>query len=409
MTIGIASSLDASDKLKLLGDTGDADGSGASGCGITKLPGVFNAKLPGGQTMKLARVMQTNACSRTCNYCATRCGRKLKRTMFKPDELAAGFMHLYRRRRAEGLFLTSGIPGDSVRMMDRMLETAQLLRGTYGYQGYLHLKILPGCEYPQIERACRLASRVSLNLEAPTDETLARIAPEKHFSTDNLPRLQYAGRFIQAMRLEHPDRRMTPAGVTTQFVVGAAGESDSHILRLVSGMLSQGLLHHAHYSAFQPVTDTPLESHAAAPEARGHRLYQADHLLREYGFGYDELPFDGAGNLPLDVDPKRAWALAHPERFPVELTRASRSQLLRVPGIGPLAASRLVNFRRQLVVRSLEDLRGLGVRTKLVAGFVAWRGRLLGRIEPVRVGPARIQGHRRVMALPVDVSPGAFR
>ena len=401
------SSLDIDAKMKLLGDAGDADG--ANGCAITRLPGVFQARLPGGQTMKLARVMQTNACSRSCHYCATRCGRNLKRTMFKPQELAAAYMRMHRGRVAEGLFLTSGIPGDSLKMMDRMLTTAELLRGQYGYRGYLHLKILPGCDYRQIERACLLASRVSLNLEAPSDEALSAIAPEKSFSGDNLPRLQYAGRFIQMMRQEHPERRVAPAGVTTQFVVGAAGERDTQVLRLVSSLLSRGLLHHAHYSAFQPVTETPLESRAPTPELRGHRLYQADHLLREYGFGYDELPFDAQGNLPLGLDPKRAWALAHPERFPVELTTASPQALLRVPGIGPLAARRLAAARRHLVIRSLEDMRGLGIRTRHVAGFIAWRGRRLGTVETLATTMALTRTRSRVFALPIDVSPGAIR
>jgi predicted DNA-binding helix-hairpin-helix protein len=256
-----------------------------------------------------------------------------------------------------------------------MLATLDRLRRREGFEGYIHVKLLPGAETAQVEEAARLASRISVNLEGPTDRHVSALAREKNLSADLLPKLELAGRLYRQVREEAAPGRW--GSTTTQFVVGAVGERDREVLGLVARLERQRLLHHAHFSAFQPVAGTPFEHRPATPAAREARLYQAEHLLREYGFSVDELTFGADGNLPLDHDPKTAWALAHPERFPLELTRAPLELLLRVPGVGPRAARALVQARRHTTPRDLRDLRRLGVDAVRAGHYLAVRGRRL--------------------------------
>ncbi len=294
--------------------------------------GIAQARLPGGGSINLMRVMQTNACSLSCGYCPTYCGGKVPRATVSPEEVATTFMDVNRKGLAQGLFLTSGVPGRATRATDRMLATLEVLRQREGFSGYIHVKLLPGAETAQVEAAARLATRISVNLEGPTDAHVSTLAKEKNLTGDLLPKLELAGRLYREAREEGgPGPR---GSTTTQFVVGAVGEKDQEVLRLVARLERQRLLHHAHFSAFQPVVGTPFEGFAPTPAARESRLYQAEHLLREYGFGVEELAFESGGNLPLEHDPKTAWALAHPERFPLEITRAPLELLLRDPGPG---------------------------------------------------------------------------
>jgi predicted DNA-binding helix-hairpin-helix protein len=284
-------------------------------------------------------------------------------------------MDVHRNGLAQGLFLTSGVPGRPQRATDRMLATLDLLRRREGFTGYVHIKLLPGAESAQVDEAARLASRISVNLEAPADSYVRRLAREKDFAGDLLPKLERAARQL-AMRGREPGALRT-SGTTTQFVVGAAGERDREILHVVAGLERQRLLHHAHFSAFQPVAGTPLENLPATPAARELRLYQAEHLLRQYGFSYGDLAFAPDGNLALDVDPKTAWARAHPERFPIEVTRAPYEALVRVPGLGPTTARRLVEGRARTILRGAEDLKKAGVDTVRAGYFLLLRGRPL--------------------------------
>src|SRR5262245_24479159 len=313
--------------------------------------GIRPLRMPGGGVSRLMRVMQTNACSLSCGYCPTFCGGRVKRVSLSPEETARAFMQAHRSGAADGLFLTSGVPGRASRAMDRMLASIDILRRHEGFTGYVHLKMLPGADREQVREAVRLATRVSINLEGPTDSVVRRLAVEKDLSGDLLPKLLLAGRLSREARLEGRARDAAPAGATTQFVVGSQGETDRELLGLVSRLERSGLLHHAHFSAFQPVAGTPMAEVAPVPAAREHRLYQAEHLLRQYGFGFDELVFEPGGNLALDCDPKAAWARSHPSSFPVELLRASREELLRVPGIGPRAADQLLAVRRRALLR----------------------------------------------------------
>ncbi|HXH83154.1 MAG TPA: radical SAM protein [Candidatus Tectomicrobia bacterium] len=339
--------------------------------------GIARVRVPGGGATNLMRVMQTNACSLSCGYCPTFCGSRVRRTALAPEEIAAVFLDAHRRGHAQGLFLTSGVPGRPHRATDRMLATLDILRRREGFRGYVHLKLLPGAEPDQVVEASRLANRISVNLEGPTPEAVRALAREKDLAGDLLPKLELAGRLaLDAAREQRPDAAR-PAGNTTQFVVGAAGERDREILALVARLERARLLHHAHFSAFQPVAGTPFEDRPATPATREFRLYQAEHLLRDYGFGFDDLVFDRDGNLPLDDDPKTAWAFARPAWFPVEVTTASREELLRVPGIGPKAATTLVTTRRRVAIRMLADLRAAGVDVGRAAWWLALRGRRL--------------------------------
>src|SRR2546422_7816757 len=306
--------------------------------GGSVLPGdpvaIRRVRSPVPGSTRLMRIMQTNACSLSCGYCPTFCGGNLRRTYLAAEEVARVFMDAHRKGLADGLFLTSGVPGRGDRMTDRMLAAVELLRRREGFRGYVHLKLLPGAQAAQVEEAARLVSRISVNLESATDGYVRALSREKDLSGDLLPKLRQAGRLLLDRRREQRPLPWTQAGATTQFVVGAAGERDREILGVVARLERERLLHHAHFSAFQPVVGTPMENARATPPARELRLYQAEHLLRQYGFGFDELAFDGAGNLPLDHDPKTAWALAHPEYFPLEIMRAPREAEARVTRAG---------------------------------------------------------------------------
>ena len=354
--------------------------------------GIAEVRMPRGGRTRLMRVMQTNACSLSCGYCPTYCGGNVRRTALRPEEVARTFMDAHRAGHAQGLFLTSGVPGRPVRAVDRMLDTLHLLRHREGFGGYVHIKLLPGAEPAQVDEAARLASRISVNLEAPGDRHVRTLAREKDFSGDLLPKLEHAGRLFRDARRARAagersalDTGVSPGGssVTTQFVVGAAGERDRDILGVVARLERDELLHHAHFSAFQPVAGTPMENLPATPARRELRLYQAEHLLRDYGFRFDELAFEPDGNLSLDDDPKTAWARAHPELFPLEVTRAPRELLVRVPGIGPLAARRLVAARRRTPLRFAADLRGAGVDVARAGWFLTLRGKRLAVAPPL--------------------------
>jgi predicted DNA-binding helix-hairpin-helix protein len=339
--------------------------------------GIRDVRLPGGGATRLMRVMQTNACSLTCGYCPTFRDGNVRRVTLAPEEIVSTFVEANRRGLADGLFLTSGVPGRPERATDRMLAVLDLLRRHRRFRGYVHAKLLPGAEPAQVAEAVRLASRVSVNLEAPDDASLRTLAKEKRFKDDLLPKLELAGRLsCEAVR----DRRgVEPAraSTTTQFVVGGAGERDREILGLVARLERDRLLHHAHFSAFQPVVGTPMENVKPAPAMRETRLYQAEHLLRDYGFRFEELVFEPDGNLDLDRDPKTTWALAHPEFFPLALERAPYELLVRVPGVGPASARVLIRERRRAVFRGGADLRRLGVDVARAGYFITLAGRRL--------------------------------
>jgi len=290
------------------------------------------------------------------------------------------------------------------------------LRHKHRFGGYIHVKILPGAEAAQVERITALATRVSLNLEAPCGDTLTQIAPEKSFDTALATLTRARTMVVTEQEEEKAGRRRDPlrpggaSGMTTQFVVGATPDSDRSIVSRVSELYRAGGVHHVHFSAFRPIRETPLESRPPVPAIREHRLYQTDYLLRYYGFAESEVVFGSDGNLPLEKDPKVSWAIAHPDRFPMDVTTASYDELLRVPGIGVVTARRIVNERRSTTIRDLADLKKLGVQTGRAAGFLSLRG----RVFPVnrwteQLGFWSVADEVGAYKQVYDVSPGTFR
>lgn len=340
--------------------------------GITHATGFIHpAQKLGGGTARLFKVLQTNACRYACKYCFTSCAIRRKRTTFKPDELATTFLSLNQSRRVEGLFLSSGIVPDADTTMEKMLGTVERLRLREGYQGYIHLKLIPGASFDLIERAVELADRVSLNLEAPNQARLTALAPDKEFQQEMWERLRWARQVIDRRKAQGlPVAR----SITTQFVVGAAGESDAELLATVGRAQRKLGLWRSYFSAFHPIERSPFSDMPAEDPARAQRLYQAEFMLRDYGFGVDELPFDSDGLLPRDKTPKQAWADAHLHE-PIEINRASRRQLLRVPGIGPKSADKIIAARRSARLRDLTQLKALGVTTGWAAPYVLLDGR----------------------------------
>jgi len=320
----------------------------------------------------MLKVLQASGCERACLYCAERLGGRSAPLTLLPDELARAFSELHRQGRVSGLFLSSAIRGGPVSTMDRMLDTAELMRGRHRFRGYIHLKIIPGSRPDQVERAMALATRVSVNMEAPTAAHLQQIAPGKQFEQQILAPMR------QVARAES-EGRFARAGQTTQLVVGAAGESDREIAGAAAWMYRDLKLARVYYSALQPVPGTALEGQPPVPFLREHRLYQADFLLRRYGFALDELEFDARGALPLETDPKSAWARSHPERFPIEVNTAPTSELVRIPGVGPRSAERIIRERRRGKLRTVEALRGLGVAWRTASPFVLLDGKLAAR------------------------------
>jgi predicted DNA-binding helix-hairpin-helix protein len=360
------------DKLERLGQAARHDLSCACGqtTGRTRGPDerwVYPAVLPSGERIPLLKVLQEGRCDRGCHYCAQGHGGTADASSFTPEELTRLFFELRAAGRVDGLFLSSAIRGGAVRSMDRMLATAELLRRG-GFRGYLHLKLIPGSGADQIERAMQLATRVSVNLEAPTALHLKRVAPSKHLE----------GHLLAAMRQvaeAEAAGRFARSGQTTQLVVGASDETDRDLGRASAWLYRRLRLRRVYYSAFQPVPGTALGDRPPTPLLREHRLYQMDFLLRRYGFAVEEIPFDENGGLTRDRDPKTAWAELHPERFPVEVNTAPTAELLRVPGIGPRTAERLLEARRNETLRSPAALRAAGVTMRVAAPYLLLDGR----------------------------------
>jgi predicted DNA-binding helix-hairpin-helix protein len=332
---------------------------------------IYNAKQKGGQTTRLLKVLQTNSCRFACKYCYTSCAIRRKRTTFKSDELATAFITLKRRQQVDGLFLSSGIVPDADTTMEKMLATVERLRLREGYSGYIHLKLIPGASFEYIAWAVELADRVSLNLEAPNQDRLTALSPDKEFDLNMWERMRWAADLMRRARLEG---WQAAKSLTTQFVVGAAGESDRELLQTVERAHRELDLRRAYFSAFHPIERSPFADLPAEDPVRALRLYQADFMIRDYGFGFADLPFDDEGLLPRDKTPKQAWA----ERYliePVEVNRASRATLLKVPGIGPRSADRIIEARRETKLCDLSQLKALGVTIAWSVPYILLDGR----------------------------------
>lgn len=387
-------------KLEILADAAKYDAScassgapkrdslGGTGLGATTGAGICHSFTPDGRCVSLLKILLTNFCQYDCQYCVNRRSSNVPRARFTPEEVVTLTLDFYRRNYIDGLFLSSGIIRSADYTMEQLVEVARALRDTHQFRGYLHLKTIPDADPRLIADAGRYADRLSVNIELPTDGGLARLAPEKNAGTirramgairlaqeeaeDDL-RIGSGGRVGarvggSSVHGDSPSQR-APAGQSTQMIVGADDADDRTILETAQTLYGAYRLKRVYYSAFSPIPDSPAAVPATAPPLlREHRLYQADFLLRGYGFRAEEL-FAGGGALPLDIDPKLAWALAHRESFPVDLNRAPPRLIARVPGIGMRNAKRLTALRRERAIR-YQDLVRLRCAMDTVRPFV---------------------------------------
>lgn len=387
----IKESMTLMEKLHILSDAAKYDvactSSGVDrrgdgkGIGNSIAAGICHSFAGDGRCISLLKILYTNECVFDCKYCINRASNDVIRASFTPEEVSRLTIEFYRRNYIEGLFLSSGVKNSPDDTMEELIRTVELLRHQYRFQGYIHLKAIPGASPQLIERAGYLADRMSVNLELPTAEGLKRLAPHKSRKTILRPMKQIQmrhGENKQELTLYRHAQKFVPAGQSTQMIIGATGESDFQIVSVAESLYQQFSLKRVFYSAFVSVNedkDLPMLPQGP-PLLREHRLYQADWLLRFYGFKADELLSEKRPNFNLMLDPKCDWAIGHLEYFPVEINQADYRTLLRVPGIGERSARRIVCARRH---HSLDfpDLKKIGVVLKRALYFITCNGHMM--------------------------------
>ncbi len=381
------------EKLSILADAAKYDASCASsgtkrrdsrdgkGIGSTGGSGICHAYAPDGRCISLLKLLLTNHCVFDCHYCINRKSSNVERARFTVTEVVDLTLSFYRRNYIEGLFLSSGIIKSPDHTMEQMVEVARSLREDHGFRGYIHLKTIPDADPLLVERAGRYADRLSINVELPTQAGLERLAPDKDALQIEGAMGDVAGTIADvrdARRKYRSAPQFAPAGQSTQMIVGADAATDCDIIGRAASLYDRFALRRVYYSAFSPIPDAsavlPLKQ---PPLIREHRLYQSDWLVRFYGFSAQEVAgaANDAGMLPLDIDPKLAWALGNRARFPVDVNRASREELLRVPGLGTRAIAAILKARRVKRLR-LEDIGRLTVSIAKVRPFLIasdWR------------------------------------
>ena len=372
-------------KLAILSDAAKYDASCASsgttkrnslesgGLGSTEGSGICHSYAPDGRCISLLKILMTNFCTYDCAFCINRVSSNVARARFTTDEVVKLTMEFYRRNYIEGLFLSSGIIKTPDYTMEQMTDIVKKLRLEYQFQGYIHLKTIPNASQDLVHEAGLFADRLSVNIELPTDIGLSRIAPEKDVLQIKKS-MSSIGEEILSSRepsfINKLVKKFVPAGQSTQMIIGADQSSDAIILNRSSSLYSGYKLKRVYYSAFSPIPDTSVHLPLVKPPMiREHRLYQADWLLRFYGFNVDEITKSGEGMLDLDIDPKLSWALAHREAFPVDVNTASYEALLRVPGFGVKTVKRIVSSRRHGKLR-YADLLKLGANMKNAQSFI---------------------------------------
>jgi putative DNA modification/repair radical SAM protein len=354
------------------------DSTASGGLGSTEGAGICHAYAPDGRCISLLKILLTNFCIYDCAYCINRSSSNVERARFTPEEVVWLTLEFYRRNYIEGLFLSSGIIRSSDHTMEEMVRIVRELRVTHNFRGYIHLKSIPDASAHLIEEAGLYADRLSLNIELPTDSGISRFAPEKKPASirRSMGDLRLKIEAADEPTLQTKRRkRFVPAGQSTQMIVGADGANDATILSTSGQLYSSYGLKRVYYSAFSPIPDSSKNLPLIKPPLmREHRLYQADWLYRFYGFGIDEITStQGGGMLDLNLDPKLAWALGHRGDFPVDVNRADREKLLRVPGFGTKTVKAILSERRQRRLR-LEDLSRLGVSIRKVQAFITAEG-----------------------------------
>ncbi len=381
--------MDLTRKLAILADAAKYDASCAScgakrsgngkGVGHSTGNGICHSYTPDGRCVSLLKILLTNVCIYDCIYCVNRISSDTPRARFTVDEVVTMTLDFYRRNYIEGLFLSSGVMQTPDYTMEQLVEVARRLRETHHFGGYIHLKAMPDASPLLLAAAGRYADRVSVNIELPTPADLRRLAPDKSqpVIVGAMSRLKEGiDEAKAAKRGRHQAPAFAPAGQSTQMIVGATETTDTAILTTASGLYATQRLRRVYYSAYSPIPKSdPFLPAKAAPLVREHRLYQADWLLRFYGFRVDELTTSAEPNLDMRVDPKTAWAVRHPGQFPVDINTAPRELLLRTPGLGQRSVERVLRARRQQRL-SLADLRTLRIKLSLARPFIIatdWR------------------------------------
>ncbi|MCF7958867.1 MAG: radical SAM protein [Phycisphaerae bacterium] len=368
--------MDTEQKLNILTDSSKYDL--ACACKTGDQPGrvrgdagrwIYPAVLPSGRKVFLLKTLQSNDCVNDCSYCPFNSRKDVARCTLEPAQLASVFMQLREAGRVDGLFLSSGVCGNADQTMAKMLATVELLRKRHLFRGFIHMKVIPGASDEAVNQAVQQATRVSVNIESPNAKRLGKLTSRKRFHEDIISTMQSINRARKAYNRK--------CSQTTQFVVGAAGESDREIVLSTERLYSKIDIERVYFSAYQDFENPPEPSQKMLFEGmtdksggpadnifvREHRLYQVDFLLRKYNFSKEDILYDTGGNLSLRKDPKQVWADHHPELFPLDVNRASKEELLRVPGIGPISVNRIIKGRKQEKIQWLDDLKRLGVRT----------------------------------------------
>ncbi len=367
------------DKLRILADAAKYDAScassgapkrsgGANGLGSTTGAGICHAYTPDGRCVSLLKILLTNYCLFDCAYCVNRRSSNVKRARFTVEEVVKLTVEFYKRNYIEGLFLSSGIIRTPDHTMEQMMLVAKTLRRVHGFAGYIHLKTIPEASPWLIEQAGLWADRLSINLELPLRESLLRLAPEKSGVSIAAAMGQMSERIAEA---KEERRRFSPAGQSTQMIVGADAATDADVLSTSASLYKSYKMRRVYYSAFSPIPEAsailPIK---APPLQRENRLYQADWLLRYYGFSVGEIASGGeAGMLDLEIDPKLAWALKNRERFPVDVNTGPREMLLRVPGLGKRAVDKILMARRHASLR-LDDVARISSSVRRARAFL---------------------------------------
>lgn len=429
------------EKLRILADGAKYDASCATSgverknvgrMGNASCMGICHSWSADGRCISLMKVLLTNRCVYDCEYCINRRTSDVARASFEPEELAGLVMEFYRRNYIEGLFLSSAVEVSPDQTGEKMLRTLVLLREDHGFAGYIHAKIIPGVSPELIHQIGMVADRISVNIEFPTEEGLKKLAPQKKPSAIFRPMKQitetiadrkqlgsafhsYPGRpstagcdirYLQPMGAEEfaPEprkkykERFAPAGQSSQMIIGAAGESDRQIIKTSESLYHGFKMKRVYYSAYIPIISSPVlpPLMTAPPLVREHRLYQSDWLMRFYGFQADEILDDENPFLDLEMDPKAAWALRNLHLFPVEINKASKEELLRIPGVGTVSVGRILRQRRVAAIR-FEDLKKIGVVLKRAQYFITCCGRYYGEseLDPIHLRNCLVKGEEK--------------
>jgi len=378
--VGIITSPDTHQKLRIL--SADAQYDLACACSSNKDEHrkrssegswIYPITLPNGGKSTLFKTLISNVCSNDCKYCPIREQIDIRRCSLRPDETAKVFLDYYNRRKVFGLFLSSGVLGSADATMDQLNQVANILRKKHGFKGYIHLKIIPGASETAIEEAVSLASAVSLNIETPGENNLAKLSEKKNYIRDIIEPIKLISRLVgHGSKYEKTKQ-------TTQFIVGAAGEPDVEIVKYMYGLYKRLRMNRVYFNAYQKgLGDESIAGEQAGLERPGdifmreHRLYQVDFLLRKYKFSESDIMFDESGNLSLAIDPKEAWATRHPEFFPVNVNRASQFSLLRVPGLGPVTVNRILKQRKKNRINRIEDIGKVGMRLQKAKKYLTY-------------------------------------